>query len=139
MNAAEPDRTAAPDRRAAAPSTLRWAARLLWTEAAGLAVLTAYLVVQDVTAAATDLAVGVGLTVAAALSAIALVALARGLARRAAGVRGPAVVVQLMLLVLGYHALQGGTWWLGGTLLGLGLATGGLIIAPPTTRALGLG
>lgn len=134
VNASESDRAPA----SGAPATLTWAVRLLLTEAAALALLTGYLVVEDFTAEATDLGVALALTGFAALSAVGVAALARALWRRSAGARGPAVVVQLMLLLFGYYLSQAGLWWLGGPLLVLGLATGVLVLAPATTRALGL-
>jgi hypothetical protein len=144
VNASQPEGPASPDStvdapRPQAPATLRWAVRLLYLEAGALAVVTAYLVYQDLTATATSLTVAIALTVFAALAALAVGALARALARRAAGARGPAVVVQLMLLVISYYMVQAGLLWLGVPLILLGLAVGGLLLAPATTRALGLG
>ena len=143
MNAPEPERPASPDSAvdtpgAQSPATLRWAVRLLSAEAAALAVVTAYLIYQDLTATATSLTVAIALTVFAALGALAVAALARALARRSAGARGPAIVVQLMLLVISYYMVQAGLLWLGVPLILLGLAVAGLLLAPATTRALGL-
>jgi peptidoglycan/LPS O-acetylase OafA/YrhL len=121
------------------PSTLRWAVGLLFAEAAALTLVTAYLVVQDLTGKATDVGVAIGVTLFAALAVVVLVAVARSLNRRRSGARGPAVVLQLMLLVLGYYMIQGGLVWLGVLLIVVGLAAGLLIVSPPTTRALGLG
>ncbi len=144
VNASEPEGPASPDSAvdtsgARSPATLRWAVRLLSAEAAALAVVTAYLVYQDLTATATSLTVAIALTVFAALGALAVAALARALHRRSAGARGPAIVVQLMLLVVSYYMLQGGLYWLGVPLILLGPVVGGLLLAPATTRALGLG
>jgi hypothetical protein len=121
------------------PGTLTWAVRLLLAEAAGLGVVAAYLVYQDLTAAAASVGVAVALTVAAALGALGVATVARSLARRSAGARGPAVVVQLMLLVTSYYMLQAGQLWLGVPLIALGAGAGILLLAPPTTKALGLG
>jgi hypothetical protein len=44
-----------------------------------------------------------------------------------------------MLLVISYYMVQAGLLWLGVPLILLGLAVGGLLLAPATTRALGLG
>ena len=121
-----------------APATLVWAVRLLLAEAAALAVLTAYLIVQDVTADAADRVVAIALTVFAAFGAVAVAALGRALARRSGAARGPAIVVQLMLMVLSYYMLKAALWWLGVPLLLLGLTVTVLIVLPPTTRALGL-
>lgn len=121
-----------------APATLVWAVRLLLAEAVALAGLTAYLVVKDVTADAADRVAAIALTVFAGLGAAAVAALSRALARRSAPARGPAIVVQLMLMVISYYMLQAGLWWLGVPLLVLGLSVIALIVLPPTTRALGL-
>jgi hypothetical protein len=134
----EPDHPAAPDGPVDAPATLLWAVRLLLIEAVGLAVVTAYLGYQDLTGAPTRLGVAIALTVSAGLGALAVAAVARALGRHSTGARGPAVVIQMMLLVAAYYMLRAGLLWLGVPLILLGLATGVLIVAPPTTRALGL-
>ena len=121
-----------------APATLVWAVRLLLAEAAALAVLTAYLIVQDVTADAADRVVAIALTVFAAFGAVTVAAVGRALARRTGAARGPAIVVQLMLMVLSYYMLKAALWWLVVPLLLLGLTVTVLIVLPPTTRALGL-
>ena len=59
--------------------------------------------------------------------------------RRRAGARAPAIVLQLMLLPIGYYMIQGGLGWLGVPLIILGVAVCGLLVSPPTTRALGVG
>jgi hypothetical protein len=135
----EPGSPASPDTTAELPATLLWAVRLLLGEAGLLAVVTAYLIYQDVTATATSLGVAIALTVFAALGAVAVLALTRALARRSAGSRGPAIVVQILLLVTAYYMLQGGLLWLGVPVLVLGLTVGILLVTPATTRALGLG
>ncbi|HEX8348020.1 MAG TPA: hypothetical protein VF657_25305 [Actinoplanes sp.] len=136
MNALRPG--AAPAPGTPAPGTLRWAVRLLFGEAAALALLTAYLLVMDVIADPADLRVAIALTVLTALFAAALAAVARALARRSAAARGPAIVAQIMLMVTAYYLIRGGLWWLGAPLLLLGLTVAVLLVLPPTTRALGL-
>lgn len=121
------------------PSTLRWAVRLLFAEAAVLTVVTMWLFVLDLTAERTArVSVAIGVTVFAALAVVVLLAVARALAVRRSGARGPAMVLQLMLLVIGYYMVQGGLAWLGVPVLLVGLSTGLLIVSPATTRALGL-
>ena len=137
MTDREPGRPVPSGAAVDAPATLVWAVRLLLAEAAALAVLTAYLIVQDVTADAADRVVAIALTVFAALGAVAVAALGRALARRSGAARGPAIVVQLMLMVLSYYMLKAALWWLGVPLLLLGLTVTVLIVLPPTTRALG--
>ena len=132
MTASEPGSPASPDPRRSL--------RLGGTPAArrgrrGSAVVTAYLVYQDVTAEATSLGVAIALTVFAALGAVAVAALARALARRSARARGPAIVVQLMLLVIAYYMLQAGC---SGSACRCSPSASPPVFcsSPPTTRAL---
>jgi hypothetical protein len=120
------------------PATLVWAVRLLFVEAAGLAVLTAYLIVLDLTADAASVPVAVALTVLAALGAVFVYFVARALAGRRSGARGPAVVIQLMVIASGGFLLQTGPLWGGLALMALGVLVGLLIVLPASTRALGV-
>jgi hypothetical protein len=115
---------------------LTWAIRLLWAEAAGLAVLTVFLVYENLTAERTDLASALFVTVFAAAGAAALAFLGRLLARRRAGARAPAIVLQLMLVPVGYYMAQAGMEWLGIPLIALGLVVCGLMLTPSSTNAL---
>ncbi|MGX6605894.1 hypothetical protein ACWKSP_27760 [Micromonosporaceae bacterium Da 78-11] len=121
-----------------APATLLWAVRLLYLQCAGLAVLTAYLIVLDLTSDLELVGVAVALTVMAALGAVAVFFVARGLGRRIAGVRGPAIVVQLFVIAAGGFLIQTGPLWSGLALLLLGALVGLLIVLPASTRALGV-
>jgi hypothetical protein len=121
-----------------APATLVWAVRLLYAEAVGLAVLTAYLIVLDLTADAGSVLAAIALTVLAAIGAVAVYFVARALGRRAAGARGPAIVVQLMVIASGGFVLQTGPLWAGLVLMALGALVGVLIVLPASTRALGV-
>ena len=120
------------------PATLVWAVRLLYLECAGLAALTAYLVVLDLTSEDVVVTVAVALTVFAALAAAAVFFVARGLSRRSRGARGPAITVQLFTIAAGGFLLQVGPLWAGLGLMALGLLVGLLIVLPPSTRALGV-
>ena len=120
------------------PATLSWAIRLLLLEAAGLAGLTAYLIVRLLTADNVHVGVAVALIVLAALGAAAVAVVARSLSRRSSGARGPAIVVQLFVIASGGFLVQTGPPWLGWLLIGLGLLTGLLIVLPASTRALGV-
>ena len=119
-------------------ATLLWAVRLLLAEAAGLAVLTAYLLVLDLSAHAGSVPIAIALTVLAALGAASVYVVARALARRSAGARGPAIVVQLMIIASGGFFLQTGPAWAGLVLIALGAVVGLLIVLPSSTRALGV-
>ncbi|MEU4559685.1 hypothetical protein AB0F72_14970 [Actinoplanes sp. NPDC023936] len=118
--------------------TLDWGVRLLYLEAAGLAVLTAYLVILDLTSGEIEVAVAASLTVMAALAAVVVFLVARALGRRAVRARGPAVVVQLFLLATGGFLVQIGMTWQGVGMLLLAAVTAALILVPPSSRALGV-
>ncbi|GLY22999.1 hypothetical protein [Micromonospora sp. NBRC 101691] len=120
------------------PTTLSWAVRLLWAEAVALGLVAVWLVYKNLTADAFDLASAVLVTVFAAGGALALWALGTALTRRRAAARAPAIVLQLMLLPIGWYMIQGGLGWLGAPLMALGVGVCALLLAPATTRALGL-
>lgn len=119
------------------PVTLRWAVRLLWGEAVAVGLIAAWLVWADLTATTTDLTSALLVTAFAVGAAAALWALGGALARRRAGARAPAIVLQLMLLPIGWFMVQGGVGWLGVPLMALGLGVTALLVSTPTTRALG--
>ena len=121
-----------------APASLLWAVRLLLLEAAGLAALTVYLVVRLLTADSVLIAVAASLIVMCALGAAAVFVVARSLGRRRPGARGPAVLVQLLVIASGGFLLQTGPAWAGVALMALGLLIGLLIVLPASTRALGV-
>jgi hypothetical protein len=125
--------------RDALPRPLRWAVWLLMAEAVALGLLAAFLVYEDVTAAATDLVAALVVTAFAIAGAAALWLLGVALARRRAAARGPAIVLQLMLLPIGYYMIQAGLAWSGIVLIAVGLLVTGLLVTPATNRALGVG
>ncbi|MGN9906434.1 hypothetical protein ACTMTJ_02675 [Phytohabitans sp. LJ34] len=123
----------------ALPGTLRWAVWLLVGEAAAVALVAAYLVYEDLTGTANDMVVALMVTLFAAAGAAALFLLARALGNRRAGARGPAIVLQLMLLPIGYFMIQGGLAWAGVPIIVIAVAVGTLLVTPSSTKALGLG
>ncbi|MFU8872024.1 hypothetical protein [Micromonospora sp. SL4-19] len=120
-----------------APITLRWAVWLLRAEAVALGLVAAWLIWSDLTARTTDLTSALLVTAFAVGGAAALWALGSALVRRRAGARAPAIVLQLMLLPVGWYMIQGGLGWLGVPLMALGLGVTGLLLSSPTNRALG--
>jgi hypothetical protein len=72
----------------------------------------------------------------AAIIAIVLGALGWALTRRRAWARGPAVVLELLVLAIGGYMISGGLAWLGVPVLVLGLLGVGLLVAPATREAL---
>lgn len=103
-----------------------------------MAGLTAYLAVLDVIGDALHLGMAVALTVMAALGAAGIFLVARGLARRSARARGPAIVVQLFVIAAGGFLVQVHPLWLGLALMALGVIVGVLVVLPPSNRALGV-
>ncbi|MFG1890088.1 hypothetical protein ACGFIR_19755 [Micromonospora sp. NPDC049051] len=121
------------------PATLRWAVRLLRAEAVAVGLVAAWLLWADLTATSTDLTSALLVTAFAVGAAAALWALGGALTRRRAGARAPAIVLQLMLLPIGWFMLQGGMAWLGVPLMALGLGVTALLVSTPSARALGVG
>ncbi|SBV29827.1 hypothetical protein GA0070620_5410 [Micromonospora krabiensis] len=120
------------------PVTLRWAVRLLRGEAVAVGLVALWLVWADLTADTTaGLTSALLVTAFAVGAAVALWALGSTLARRRAGGRAPAIVLQLMLLPIGWYMIQGGLAWLGVPLMALGVGVGALLVSPQTNRALG--
>jgi hypothetical protein len=128
-----------PDRPDTRPATLRWAIWLLLAEAVALGLLTLYLGYEVLTSTAADLTSALLITAFAALGALVLVLIARALGNLRPAARAPAIVLQLMLLPVGYYMIGGGLAWLGVPLMALGIGVSVLLVSPPTTRALGLG
>jgi hypothetical protein len=120
------------------PAPLRAAVVLVAAEAAAVAALAVVLAYEDLTGSATTLAGAIAVTGFAAAGAAVLAALARALHRRRGGARGITIVLQLMLLAIGYYATTGGQAWAGVPTLVVALAVCGLLITPASTRALGL-
>lgn len=121
------------------PATLLWAVRLLYLECAGLAALVVYLVVLLFTSENVHVGMALALIAFAVLGVVAVFFVARGLARRARGARGPAIVVQLFAIATGGFFIQVDPLWLGVVVMVLGALTGLLIVLPPSNRALGVG
>jgi hypothetical protein len=122
----------------ALPPTLRGAVALLSVEAAGLAVLTAIELHDLFTVPARypqwAVALGVVLTGLTVLVAF----LAYRLSRRRGGGRNSAVALHVLALPVGYYLLQAGRVEYGLLAFAVCVAGVALLLAPPTTRALGL-
>lgn len=120
------------------PVALRAAVLLIAAEAAAVGVVAAYLVYEDLTATATSLTGALLITAFAVAAAVTLGALARALHHRRGGARGLTVVLQLMLLPVGYYLSVGGRPGVGVPVIGLAMLVIGLLVTPASTRALGL-
>ena len=120
------------------PASLLWAVRLLYLECAGLAALTVWLVVLDVTQNAPEIAVAIALTVLAAIGAVSVFFVGRALSRGGVHARGPAIVIQLFVIAAGGFLIQVHPVWLGVVLMAVGVLVGVLVVLPSTTRARGV-
>jgi hypothetical protein len=120
------------------PTTLRAAVGLLLAQAVVVALVVAFLVYKDFTAPVASWRDAMIVTGFAALIAVVLGALALALTRRRSWARGPAVVLELMLLPIGWFMISGGLAWLGVPVFLLGLLGAGLLVAPTTREALGV-
>ncbi len=120
------------------PGTLKTAIGLLWAQGLALVGLGIWLGVASVlghptdrTASLTEAAIAVALGVL-----LGLLGYWMGLGRSWA--RGPAIVLELMLLAVGYFMITGGIAWAGILVILLGLVVAGLLIAPASRESLGI-
>jgi hypothetical protein len=118
--------------------TLAWAVRLLLLQATALAAVTVYLVYLNVTANWTTAEMALSTTGYVALMTVAFFFVGISLARRRRWARGPAIVIELLQIPIGYTMLTGGLPAVGAPVLVLGLAGAALLFAPTTRRDLGL-
>jgi hypothetical protein len=120
------------------PPSLRWAVLLLYLEAvavAALAVVLGYLALTRPAASTASAAAVVACTAGLALLLGLLGAL---LSRRRSAARGPAIVLELLFLPIGYYMIGGGVPWFGAPVMLAGLACAALLLAPATREALGI-
>jgi hypothetical protein len=131
-------RVADVDKVEASPTTLKVAVWLLLLQAAALALLTLYLVYLDVTATSSSVEGAVSTTVFVGLMAAAFTVVGVSLSRRRRWARGPAIVVEMLQVPIGYTMLTHGLPVVGAPVLLFGVVGAGLLLAPSTRRALGL-
>ena len=120
------------------PMTLRLAIGLLLAEAAVVTVLAGAEIYNATTASQViwrQAALVIGY---ASIMAVLMWVSAWALSRRHAWARGPAVVLELMLLPIGYFMVSAGLVLVGVPVLLLGLAGAALLVAPATRAALGV-
>lgn len=118
-------------------TTLRWAVRVVLLQAVALAGLTALLAYSDATAQVTTLRMALSVTGYALLMTVLLASVGVNLARHRAWARGPAIVLELLQVPIGYGMLTGGAAAIGAPVLLASLAGAGLLLAPATRLALG--
>ena len=123
--------------RTTAPGTLRWAVRLLFVQAVGVAVVAGVLIYAAFTQPAASLASAVATVAVPCGLAALLAALGRQLNRRRSWARGVAIVLELLLLLIGYTMISGGAAWAGIPLMVLSFGGAALLLAPSSREALG--
>jgi hypothetical protein len=138
---ADPADPAASDGSSAGVSvtTLRLAVAVLGVEAAGLLVIVVLLALDVFTAASVSTGSALGTTGFAALVAALLGGLGWALWRRHGWARGPAIVLELLLLPIGYSMATNGLSWVGVVVMLIGLVGATALLAPSTRAALELG
>jgi hypothetical protein len=121
----------------ALPATLRWAIILLGVQAVGWVALVVVLVYADIRSPSTSTAGATGLTVFVVFVAALFGLFVWALAGRRKWARGPAIVLDLLLLPIGYSLVTSGLAIIGIPVLLLAGATVALLLAPATRAALG--
>jgi hypothetical protein len=119
-------------------STLTWAVRLLAVEAVALAGAAVFVAWEVITATATSKRSGAAFFVFVLICALIVGGLARALSNLKPWARGPAIVIELLLLPIGYYMITGGLPYLGIPTMIVGLVGAGLLLAPSTRVALGI-
>ena len=119
------------------PATLRFAVWMLAGEAVALLALLAFLLYKDFTGTAETAQGAVAVTLYTATFVVILGGLAFALHRRRRWARGPAIVLQMLLIPIGYTMAASGLPALGIPVMVIGLAGAGILLAPATREAVG--
>jgi hypothetical protein len=119
-------------------TTLHWAVRLLLGEAVVVGLLTLLAIWAAVTTSGVSVQSAAATPVFTALCGAVLAGLGVALGRKKALARGPAIVLEMLMMPMGYYMVVGGLAWLGVPMIVLGLLGAGLLLAPSTRTALGL-
>jgi uncharacterized membrane protein YhaH (DUF805 family) len=127
------------DTRTAPAITLWVAIGALAVEALGALAGAVLLAVAALTGPSMSAGSAISTIVVAVLLAVVFAALARLLARRTRGARGPALVLQLLLIPIGWYMSSGGTPWVGIPLLVIAVLGAVALLAPGTRAELGIG
>jgi hypothetical protein len=109
---------------------------VLTLESGILVALVVVLLYADLTAPAGSASSALAVTLYVATIAALLVFVTVSLARQRAWARGPAVVLNLLLLPIGASMMAGSLPWVGLPLIVIGLCGAGLLLAPGTRAAL---
>jgi hypothetical protein len=121
------------------PRTLRVAIVLLYVEAVGVAAVAGLFAYGGFASRGTVSVSEAVSTVGFTLAIAALLAFLSGrLARRKSWARGPAIVLELLFLPIGYAMASSGAAWFGIPAIGAGLACAVLLLAPSSRAGLGI-
>jgi len=129
-------RPAAKQPSAAKPATLRLAAAAHLAEAAGMIVATGFSAAATASGKSYETSSGIALTTLAFIGALALAAVAVGIAGAKPWSRTPAVMCQFFVVVAGIVLLDGHRYYWGIPALILVAAALAGIFAPPSIKAL---
>lgn len=105
----------------------------------GLALMTAWLLYHDLTSEITTARIAASVTGYAAIMTVLFAVAAAGLARRRRWARGPAIVLELLQVPIGYNLVAAGGVLVGLPVLLLSLACSVLLFLPATRDELGIG
>ncbi len=118
--------------------TLRIAVWMLAVQCALVGVLAVYVGWQAATHKATSTSSGVATPLITALCAVVFGILAYSLARLRGWARGPAIVLEMLLIPIWYYMVTGDLGWVGWPTIAIGVFGAGVLLAPSTRTALGL-
>jgi hypothetical protein len=125
-----PTRTNAP--------TLRFAVGIMAFEALALGGLAIYVAWAALVKPATSKQGASALLALVIIGVLIVGGLARALSNLKPWARGPAIVLELLMLPIGYTMISGGLAYVGIPVMIVGLFGAGLLLAPATRTALGL-
>jgi peptidoglycan/LPS O-acetylase OafA/YrhL len=122
----------------ALPLPLRVAVAVLAVQAVALGALALFVIYSDLTGDDSQVSIAVGVTAFVLGYGLALGVIARKLAARRGGARGPAVALQLLLLAPAYFMITGGLPVPGVILLVAVVTVVAALMTPSAARALGI-
>lgn len=120
------------------PVTLKVAVGLLCAQGLALVVLGVWLAVVTLGGARTSLGASITEALVCVALGVLMGVLAYSLAAGRRWARGPALVLELMLLAVGYFMITAGVVWAGVLVIALGLGVGVLLVLPSTRESLGI-
>ncbi len=119
--------------------SLKWAIRVLYAEAVVAGAVTVLTIWLAIAAANVTVSSAIATAGFALICTGILAGLAYALAHAKSLARGPSILIQFLLIVIGGYMIAGGLAWLGIPVLIIGLLGAGLLLAPSTRASLGLG